>query len=318
MKSLHNLLNEAGFQEDLYEDFADDTFQLLQDASLAQDGVAVVLNAFNDANRAMSIITYLKLLTSSWMQKYPDGYQAYLSESIQSYCRSSIEPAVCEIEHVGMTALVDVLIKPAGLAVEIHYLDRSPGTEVNAYRYSPDSGPTLATFRLLYRPGHYDILYKAEDVARVAPLPPVSTHQDVMVALQHHSTEHFHHRTAYQQEPTIEIPGMSFYPGPQGGWPPAFCSPYDAAPSPISPSIPSPRAAVTPSYPGVPSVHSHDVYIPSVPMAQQVMPTITIAHHRGPPIDRGGPFRPSMWELETNFASPGHHPPLCQTAIFRK
>jgi ubiquitin thioesterase protein OTUB1 len=56
-----------------------------------------------------------------------------------------------------MSALVDVLVKPAGIAVEILYLDRTPGEEVNTYRFDPVdhngvalSGP--ATFRLLYRP----------------------------------------------------------------------------------------------------------------------------------------------------------------------
>lgn len=56
-----------------------------------------------------------------------------------------------------MSALVDVLVKPAGIAVEILYLDRTPGDEVNTYRFDPvdQGGATLQgppTFRLLYRP----------------------------------------------------------------------------------------------------------------------------------------------------------------------
>jgi ubiquitin thioesterase protein OTUB1 len=56
-----------------------------------------------------------------------------------------------------MSALVDVLVKPAGIAVEILYLDRTPGEEVNTYRFDPvdHSGVIISTpptFRLLYRP----------------------------------------------------------------------------------------------------------------------------------------------------------------------
>jgi ubiquitin thioesterase protein OTUB1 len=56
-----------------------------------------------------------------------------------------------------MSALVDVLVKPAGIAVEILYLDRTPGEEVNTYRFDPvdhnnEQLPTPPTFRLLYRP----------------------------------------------------------------------------------------------------------------------------------------------------------------------
>ena len=73
------------------------------------------------------------------------------------YCKNRIEPAVCEIEHIGISALVDVLVKPAGIAAEILYLDRSAGDEVTTYRFDPTdhSGMLLQsppTFRLLYRP----------------------------------------------------------------------------------------------------------------------------------------------------------------------
>lgn len=56
-----------------------------------------------------------------------------------------------------MSALVDVLVKPAGIAVEILYLDRTPGDEVNTYRFDPvdqagNTTPSPPTFRLLYRP----------------------------------------------------------------------------------------------------------------------------------------------------------------------
>jgi ubiquitin thioesterase protein OTUB1 len=254
------------------------------------------------------------------MQKYPDDYQPYMSEPVQTYVTAHIEPAICEIEHVGLSALLAVLVQPAGIAANVHYLDRSPGEEINTYPYastSTDNHVPTPTIRLLYRPGHYDILYKAEDllVTRSVAVVPTTqpSQQNVFVALQHASTETLHHRTAFQPE-TIEIPGMSFYTGPQASWPQAF-NQYDLAASPVSPAIASPRAPVTPSYPGVPNVAAHDMYFQSTPMSQSTLPTMTLAHHLH--IDRDTRFRPSAWEFEVSYQ--GHNPhQLCQTAIFRK
>jgi ubiquitin thioesterase protein OTUB1 len=63
---------------------------------------------------------------------------------------------MCEIENVSMSALAAVLIQPAGLALEILYLDRSLGEEVNTYFFGAPENVIEATerptFRLLYRP----------------------------------------------------------------------------------------------------------------------------------------------------------------------
>jgi hypothetical protein len=60
LKSMRNILNDAGFQEHLYEDFAEDTIDLLRETATATDDGAALLQTFNDSNRSMSIITYLK------------------------------------------------------------------------------------------------------------------------------------------------------------------------------------------------------------------------------------------------------------------
>ncbi|KIW07895.1 uncharacterized protein PV09_01806 [Verruconis gallopava] len=321
LKSLRNIMNDAGLPEDIYVDFAEEAWVLLDRlSSMPVDaGLATVLETFNDPNTAMSIITYFKLLTSAWMQKYPDQYQGFMNESVQSYCKTRIEPAQCEIEELGLNALLAVLVSPAGIAAEVHYLDRSPGDTINVIQYGwsgAESRTPPAKIRLLYRPGHYDILYKAEDLMVTKSVPSASVtqaaQQNVFVALQHASTETLHHRTAYQPE-TIEIPGMSFYTGPQATWPQAF-NQYDIAPSPISPPVSSPRPAVTPTYPNVPAIPVHDMYFPSPPASQASLPNVALPHHVQ--IDRGTPFRPSAWEYTAEFNNMPHQS-LCQTSIFR-
>lgn len=63
LKSFRNVLNEAGFEEDLYTDFAEDVYELLETLASApvDSGLATVLEAFNDEHRSMSIFTFLKV-----------------------------------------------------------------------------------------------------------------------------------------------------------------------------------------------------------------------------------------------------------------
>ena len=93
------------------------------------------------------------------MKTHVNDYQPFILDgTVEQYCASSVEPYQVEIEHIGMNALIDALVKPAGFAVEILYLDRSEGIEVNSHRFDPlDAGRTSAildapTMRLLYRP----------------------------------------------------------------------------------------------------------------------------------------------------------------------
>lgn len=66
LRSLSNVLNAAGFEPMLYEDFADEMFGLLRKvASSVQDGSAeeVLLESFNDEMLQNYVITHLKVLT---------------------------------------------------------------------------------------------------------------------------------------------------------------------------------------------------------------------------------------------------------------
>lgn len=99
-----------------------------------------------------------QFLTSAWMKTRPENYAAFLDKPVTDYCAQHIEPYGVEIDHVGLMALIDCLVLPAGFAVEIHYLDRSPGDEVNIHRFAKLEGegvltaPDAPVLRLLYRP----------------------------------------------------------------------------------------------------------------------------------------------------------------------
>lgn len=96
------------------------------------------------------------------MRLNPEEYALFIENSdIVSYCSQTIAAFVQEIDHVGMKALMDTIIVPAGLQVEIMYLDRSEGQEVNVHRFEQENdskalGESFSSVPLgiclLYRP----------------------------------------------------------------------------------------------------------------------------------------------------------------------
>jgi ubiquitin thioesterase protein OTUB1 len=65
LRSLSNVLNQAGFEPYLYEDFADELFNLIRSIANAigegSNGDEVLLNAFNDEQVQNYIITHFKV-----------------------------------------------------------------------------------------------------------------------------------------------------------------------------------------------------------------------------------------------------------------
>jgi ubiquitin thioesterase protein OTUB1 len=91
------------------------------------------------------------------MKTRPDYYQPFLDRPVKEFCETQIEPYGIEIEHVGLMALIDCLVLPAAFAVEVFYLDRSAGDEVNVHRFEDLAAETMTppdapVLRLLYRP----------------------------------------------------------------------------------------------------------------------------------------------------------------------
>lgn len=89
------------------------------------------------------------------MKTHPQEYAPWiLGQSVDEFCNETIMPFTKEIENVGLSALKDVCLSPAGITLEVIYLDRSEGDEVNMHRFSPNNtgGFDFGTIRLLYRP----------------------------------------------------------------------------------------------------------------------------------------------------------------------
>jgi len=77
---------------------------------------------------------------------------------VELYCRQMVEVMDEESDEIHIRALTDSL----GIPTRIFALDSRPPTEITPTDYVPEecSGDTFYV-HLLYRPGHYDIIYKS-------------------------------------------------------------------------------------------------------------------------------------------------------------
>lgn len=349
LDSLGNMLANIGYPRDIWIDFAEEAFELLDKLANSlrnMDGQAetILLRTFNDMNESMAIITYVKLLASAWVQTHAEDFMHFVDNGdVKAYCSNYIEPTQCEADNVGIAALAEALIKPAGLGLEVWYLDRSPGEEINRSFYAeptdahhrPIAGAPM--LRLLYRPGHYDILYKAGDVPQIQH-QPVPQQQPLHVALANYTDEFIPTATNVGDVMNM-IPGM--YPSGVGlgqRWP---SLPYDFSPSPAShpqvtpvqPYAPTPTPVtpvttshldfVTPIHSSNPSQYNppnhHNIHLDQPPVTLPIHPPpppVSIERAAPMGVERGGLFRPSMYELEPGYGSSLQVQPF-QTSIFR-
>lgn len=357
LNSLGNLLEQIGYVRDIWIDFADSAFELLRTLANSLrnlDGGAadLLLQAFNDQQghagiESIGIITYFKLLASAWVQTHADDFRHFVPMGdVKAYCANNIEPHQSEIDNIGIAALADALVKPAGYGLEVWYLDRSPGEEINRSFYAEPLDPTsnmpnpnAHMLRLLYRPGHYDILYKAQDIAQ--PIPPhqqqpALPQQPLHVAMANY-TDEFVPTASNVADVMTMIPGM-YSAGLGSRW---SSLSYDFSPNPAPPqahvtpvqsyaSVATPATPVSSHLDFITSIHSTSATQydpPSVHSIHLDQPPVSLPMHPAPPpvtveravpvtVERGGPFRPSMYELEPGFGSSMQVQPF-QTSIFR-
>lgn len=234
--------------------------ELIQALSDGRDAMALLVLRFNDEMTSAAIIYHLRLLAASWLKgNFPD-YEPFVPSDMNSYCDEWILPVNREIDHLGIVLLFNVLLKPANMVLEIAYLDRSEGDEVNVHRMpdeanGKDAASVEPMIQLLYRPGHYDILYRDDPAAHEAPAPTIPTD------LQVHRVSSLSHQVDIQQTPGLTEMDMSalamipgFGPGLSPLGSPSPCSPFTDAytPPPVSPWMAQPYRSELPPTPITP------------------------------------------------------------------
>lgn len=222
----------------VYEDFSDVTFDLLQEITEAvgngQDAMSILTSKWNDEEFSHPMTYHLRLLAASWLKGNEDDYRHFLTSDADTYCNEWILPTNKEIDQVAIDLLFNVFLKDADMVLEIAYLDTSEGTEVNLHRWPHDTkdrdpatlGPMI---NLLYRPGHYDMLYRDPVAAAPQPPPAPVSYQVNRVASLSHQHEI---QPSHGSYPNFDISALAMIPGFESA--PAAFAPL-ASPPPVSP-----------------------------------------------------------------------------------
>ncbi|KFY38445.1 hypothetical protein V494_04361 [Pseudogymnoascus sp. VKM F-4513 (FW-928)] len=342
----------CGYQEWLFEDMREEVLSLLRDLAATihvappSDADSIILQRFNDDEVSNAIIYYFRLLASAWLKANAVTYRDFIPDGlgVDNYSKNMIEPAKTEIEHLGMTLLIDVLMKPVGIAVEIVYLDRSEGTDVNSHiiQAEDESGTPIHAgapiVHLLYRPGHYDILYKERSHAlsmrqqQIIDGAAASSNIQVNragVLNRVQDPSPMTNFNSFDLSGIAGIPGLSMAPVGNHGFPPTYSSLGDCKPV-LSPSYSLDTSVSTPTMPSVSPISA----VPSQASSTPIFPPAALPIHGGPsqsqlsravpptpteapPPNLGSQFRHSKYEYESDWNDPSAQQSSFQTNTFK-
>jgi len=145
---------KMGFPVFTMEDFFDTFMETLE--SLQQDSADLksLLQTFNDDGQSNYLIVFMRLLTSLNIKAQHEFYQNFLEggQTVEDFCANEVEPMFKESDHIHIIAFC----QQSGVNVRVTYLDRGSNKEAVPHDFPEGSVPDV---HLLYKPGHYDIVY---------------------------------------------------------------------------------------------------------------------------------------------------------------
>lgn len=168
-KSWQDVLAQ-GYDEMALEIFHDEIVDLLERVVARTIDAAAFHTEMNEENGTSDYCTwYLRVVTATHLKQDPNRFLPFLLDAqsaandsfldVNQFCAKHIEPMGQECEQVQVLALAEAV----GVAVRIAYLDGRQLTsdgKLTHHQFGPEDGNRGLT--LLYRPGHYDILYAKE------------------------------------------------------------------------------------------------------------------------------------------------------------
>ncbi|KAM9095166.1 ubiquitin thioesterase OTUB1-like [Sarcophilus harrisii] len=143
-----------GFAEFTIEDFHNTFMDLIEQVERGTSATEL-LASFNDQSTSDYLVVYLRLLTSGHLQRESKFFEHFIEggQTVKEFCQQEVEPMCKESDHIHIMALAQAL----SISIQVEYMDRGEGGTTNTHVFSEGSETKVY---LLYRPGHYDILYK--------------------------------------------------------------------------------------------------------------------------------------------------------------
>mmetsp|Transcript_37120 Transcript_37120/g.111203 ORF Transcript_37120/g.111203 Transcript_37120/m.111203 type:complete len:286 (-) Transcript_37120:102-959(-) len=160
-------VTKRGYDKSAIEMFHEELVELFDFLAASECTSAALHAKLVEENAVSEYCTwYLRVVTAAYLKSDPDRFVHFLDEpycDVASFCSREVEPMGRECGMVQVLALAEAM----GVSVSIEYLDgRDFEDDKGLARHdfgpssSGDGDEAVTEITLLYRPGHYDILYK--------------------------------------------------------------------------------------------------------------------------------------------------------------
>lgn len=159
----HQMHIHSGFPDYCIEDFYDTLlglFQLLLQVEQPQPTSNALLlqkieHAMNELGTTDCCVSYMRFICSGHMRSNSSDFAPFLTSapSVELFCRQKTEVFGCEAEDLHIVALC----REFGVGVQVEYLD----AHMPQHAVQFPQPHVLPVMHLLYRPGHFDLIYKS-------------------------------------------------------------------------------------------------------------------------------------------------------------
>ncbi|XP_059908353.1 ubiquitin thioesterase OTUB2-like [Gadus macrocephalus] len=144
-------LSSAGLDESAFNGHLNKVIDVVEQCQ-ADEKEETLLTLFNEQSTSDSVVQYLRLLTSTYLQNHADFFCNFVeAPCLKTYCKQEVETMAMECDHVDILALLKAL------DVGIHVVSMEGHDHRLVHHIIPEGAePSL---HLLYHTSHYDILY---------------------------------------------------------------------------------------------------------------------------------------------------------------
>jgi ubiquitin thioesterase protein OTUB1 len=166
VRNANRVMISAGFEKVVFDDFEAAFVDLLTSISDSKTTILTLPTVLRNKTRFDYCVMYLRMVISSYIQTNQDLFEAYFEskEELKRFCSREVEPIDAEADQIQIMGLFNAFDIP----IRIFYVDNGP-QEVPTVVSLPETNDSTKEgifetqdkylIQLLYRPGHYDIIY---------------------------------------------------------------------------------------------------------------------------------------------------------------
>lgn len=159
----HIALSCAGFDQRSYKEHLQKVISVLE-LCKSEGSVETLHTVFNHPSTSDSVVQYLRLITSAYLQSNQEFYSDFVEASdFQTYCHQEVEVMAMECDHVGIQAL------SLALNVGIHIVSMEGDEQKLVHHIIPEGAEP--SVHLLYQASHYNIIYPRHAASSTEPEP---------------------------------------------------------------------------------------------------------------------------------------------------